>query len=121
MRLSVEYKADFLAAATGNAFIETVSESHRAKQGWALATCAQVVPYYVVGSRAVRLIDAAALKLSLGELERRYGRSREVENDGNHERYQTFGILVPLEDLARFEMSPALHLSPSGEPHPPLA
>lgn len=47
-RLRVEYKTDYMAHRTGNAFIETVSVDAASKPGWAYRSEADVLIYFVV-------------------------------------------------------------------------
>lgn len=65
--VSVEYKADFLMWATGNAFIETLSNSSTGRVGWVKSMMAQILLYADVGTGIayfVKSIDIKNLDLS---------------------------------------------------------
>lgn len=94
--LSVEYKTDRLATRSGNAFVETVSSDTHNKPGWAYASAAQLLCYYVPGDELVYLIDMNRLRSNLSLWTQRY-RQRVVENVG----YNTIGLLVPLANFER--------------------
>lgn len=92
---AIEYKADFQAGKTGNAFIETVSVDAVAKAGWALSSESAYIFYFVASTRKLYIVDIEVLRrwLPLWEdlFEKRY-----AQNEG----YRTYGVLVPLEELA---------------------
>jgi len=50
-RLTVEYKTDYKAAHTGNAFVETVSVDTAGKAGWAYSSAADYLIYYVPATK----------------------------------------------------------------------
>ena len=94
-RYTVEYKTDARAAATGNAFIETVSVDAEDKAGWGYTSCAQIVAYYVPPTHKVYLAETMRIKHELPKWESSYP-TRSVPNDG----YNTIGVLVPLDVFA---------------------
>lgn len=92
---TVEYKTDWTAAHTGNAFIELISVDCRFVVGWAYSSCADIL-LYLVPAAAIYVIRFAQLRLQLPFWTRRY-EMRSVQNEG----YRARGILVPLVDLAK--------------------
>lgn len=94
--MSVEYKTDRWATRTGNAFVETVSNDAQNKPGWAYASAAELLVYYVPGQELVYLIDMIRLRSYLSLWTQRY-RQHVVENAG----YNTIGLLVPLPNFDR--------------------
>lgn len=92
--MTIEYKTDWSAARTGNAFIELISVDCRYVVGWAYSSCADYL-LYLVPAAAIYVIKFAQLRLQLPFWTRRY-ELRTVQNEG----YQARGILVPLADLA---------------------
>lgn len=93
-RSTVEYKADSTAAATGNAFVETVSVDTDDKPGWASYSCAQFLVYYVPPTGEVTVVPMPSLRAELAGWTATYP-IRKVKNRG----YHTHGILVPLDNL----------------------
>ena len=96
---SVEYKVDFIARRTGNAFIETLQrfESGRLVRGWAYTTGAQIVCYFVA-PETIYVMDALKMKTELPHYAKFFPLSDWVVNrkpDGSN--YAAQGILVPLE------------------------
>ena len=90
-RIVVEYKADMTAGRTGNTFIETISVDVRDIQGWAYASEADALAYYVPSRNTVWLICFMELRQYLAEWHQRYP-VRQIPNKG----YCTEGLLVPL-------------------------
>jgi hypothetical protein len=104
LRLSVEYKVDFRAGRSGNAFIETRQrfEDGRLVPGWGFSTCAQLIAYFVVGRAAVYLLDTLKMKRELPHYSKFFPKTDWVVNlkqDGTN--YAAKGILVPLEILEK--------------------
>lgn len=95
-RFSVEYKADFLAHRTGNAFVETVSVDTAGKPGWSTTSHASYLLYFVVEDLLVYMIPMDRLRALLPGWARSYRKARAV-NDG----YTTHGVLVPLVEFER--------------------
>lgn len=96
-RFAVEYKTDWKAARTGNAFVETISVSG-VKPGWAFTSQARWLIYYAPGDggEQVYMVRMEALR---ERLRRWMGRWPEkvVLNDG----YETRGVIVPLAEFER--------------------
>lgn len=92
----VEYKTDWRAQATRNAFIETVSVDSQEKRGWAYTTQADLVFYYVPGEELVYVLQPAVIRQCLPAWQQRY-RAAKARNEG----YYTHGVLVPLHELER--------------------
>ena len=92
----VEYKTDFLAAKTGNAFIETVSVDTHGKMGWALTSQADYLIYYLPG-KVIYVLSFTSLHWALPQWIRNYP-AKSAPNRG----YATHGVLVPLEELAQY-------------------
>lgn len=100
----VEYKTDFKAVQTGNAFIETVSVDSADKFGWALTAQADYLIYYLPG-QTIYVLPFKNLHWALPGWIRDYPQ-RKARNNG----YDTHGVLVPLPVLAalavqQFEVS----------------
>jgi hypothetical protein len=95
--IRVEYKADWQAAATGNAFIETISIYEERKPGWAHTSQADMLIYFVPQMGQVYMLPLAALRLILPSWKLRY-REVPAPNEG----YKTYGILVPLTQFSKF-------------------
>lgn len=91
----VEYKTDYAAANTGNAFLELISVDCRFVVGWAYSSCAEYL-MYLVPEYAIYVIRFSQLRLRLPMWTRQYP-LRSVRNDG----YQARGILVPLAELGK--------------------
>ena len=93
---AVEYKTDWTAGRTGNAFIETVSVDTRDRAGWAYTSAADRLLYYLPGRAAIYVLTLTALRYRLPFWTQQYP-LREIPNDG----YHTHGLLVPLAELER--------------------
>lgn len=91
---AVEYKTDWTASRTGNAFIETVSVDTCDRAGWAYTSEADVLLYYLPGSATIYVLTLTALRYRLPFWAQLYP-LREIPNDG----YHTHGLLVPLTEL----------------------
>lgn len=94
---AIEYKTDWTAAQTGNAFVETVSVDTQNKPGWAYASQADWLIYYVPGTGTIYIVSFAALRRNLPQWLARCKDAPPIPNRG----YNTLGILVPLRDFAR--------------------
>lgn len=92
--MRVEYKTDFRAGETGNAFVETVSVDTADKMGWALTAQADYLIYYLP-ERAIYVLPFRSLRWALPGWIRDYP-LRTARNNG----YETHGVLVPLDVLA---------------------
>lgn len=91
--LKIEYKTDWTAAKTGNAFVETVSVDRENKPGWAYSSQADRLIYYIPGDELIYIIAFAILRAQLAAW-KKY-KTRSIPNDG----YNTIGILVPLREF----------------------
>jgi len=89
--LHVEYKTDYTAVTSGNAFIELHCAG---SPGWALTSQAQYIAY-LVPDQHVYVVNVAKLRTQLTEWERRF-EQRTITNRG----YMATGLLVPLTCLA---------------------
>lgn len=92
----IEYKTDYTAAGTGNAFVETISVDVDRKPGWAITSQARILLYYVPGPEVVYVIQFAQLRRQLARWEEIYP-VRSIPNRG----YHTHGLLVPLLEFER--------------------
>lgn len=92
---AIDYKADFRAFRTKNAFIETTSVDQRGTPGWAVASQADVILYYVVGSRTIYVLAMEDIRQWLPLWAALFPK-KEVKNNG----YSTWGLLVPLSEIA---------------------
>lgn len=91
---AVEYKTDWAAHRTGNAFIETVSVDSANKPGWAFSSKAAILVYYVIDDDLAYIVTFATLREHLLRWQRAYP-TRSIPNKG----YHTVGLLVPLYEL----------------------
>lgn len=96
--IRVEYKTDYTAATSGNAFIETLVAG---QPGWALTSQADFIAYFVPNQHAY-IVRPAALRTHLNEWEGRF-EQRTITNRG----YMATGLLIPLTYLA--EISEAVY------------
>lgn len=93
----IEYKTDWTAASTGNAFVETVSVDAQNKPGWAYASEADWLIYYVPGRRTIYIMSFPTLREQLPRWLATCRDAPPIPNEG----YNTLGILVPLTEFAR--------------------
>jgi hypothetical protein len=95
--LTIEYKTDYVAGRTHNAFLETVSvDTPVERPGWVFTCEADYVLYYVPGDGLVYVLDPLTLRHFVQHLSHwRYPVS--VPNRG----YRTWGYPVPLRVLER--------------------
>jgi hypothetical protein len=91
---SVEYKTDFKAHLTGNAFVELVSNDVSGKQGWAYTCSANYLLYYIPGLGQLFAISPAELQELIPAWQKRYP-SVLIRNQG----YRTSGLRVPLPEF----------------------
>jgi hypothetical protein len=96
-RLKIEYKADWQAAETGNAFIETISVYEERKPGWAHTSQADMLIYFVPPHGHIHMLRLPLIRMMLPSWKLRY-REVPAPNQG----YKTYGLLVPLLQLGRF-------------------
>lgn len=91
----IEYKTDWTAGKTHNAFVETISVDTANKPGWAHSSQADYLFYYVPGDELIYIITFAKLR---EQMHRWHGfPTRAIPNNG----YKTIGILVPLAEFER--------------------
>jgi len=103
MPLAIEYKADFKAGDTGNAYLETVSVAkynddgvmYIEKRGWVWTSSADYIMYYIPSNGALFVLRPEGLRDLLASDEKKY-RSVPVRNRG----YFGMGRLVPLDVIA---------------------
>lgn len=100
-RVSMEYKTDLRAAATGNAYIETVSIDTRRKEGWAYASHADWLTYFVPGLRHVYMLQPATLRSYLPDWLKEYPVVQARPDEHGSRRHSGEGLLVPLPVLRR--------------------
>lgn len=94
---TVEYKTDWRAFETGNAFVETVSVNTAGKRGWAYTSRSTFLFYHLPSPAClVYILTFSRLRRNLPRWERAYP-TRDIQNQG----YQTRGLLVPLEEFER--------------------
>lgn len=94
---TVEYKTDWTAGRTGNAFVETVSVDSGQIPGWAYSSHAEWLLYFVPATRTIYLITFADLRAQLSQWISTCKAAPPIPNAG----YHTLGILVPLTKFAR--------------------
>lgn len=100
-QFAVEYKTDHTAGRTGNAFIETVSVDRANKPGWAVASEAYYLIYFIPEPQTIYCLRMEDVRKRLPTWRMIYP-ERSILNRG----YNTIGILVPLDELERI----ALHV-----------
>ena len=110
IRFSVEYKTDYLASKTGNCFIETVSMDTTDAPGWAVKSLAQVLVYYIPGWNRIYMLPMYVLKGALREWRQMYP---EVASQNNG--YCTWGLKVPIEELAELSLCKQRQIPPMPE------
>ena len=94
---TVEYKTDWTAGRTGNAFIETVSVDIQQIPGWAYTAQAEWLVYFVPTRLQIYLIAFTDLRAQLPTWLTSCKAAPPIPNRG----YNTLGILVPLPLLAQ--------------------
>lgn len=94
---TIEYKTDWTAGRTGNAFVETVSVDMEGIPGWAYSSQADWLAYYVPGNATIYLIRFTHLRVQLPQWLRTCKAAPPIPNRG----YHTLGILVPLTEFAQ--------------------
>lgn len=96
-RMSVEYKTDTTAARTHNAFVETVSVDTTGRPGWAYASKAEYLIYYIPGDELIYVMPFAVLRKQLPRWVQEH-KPKAIPNRG----YKTHGICVPLDEFERY-------------------
>jgi hypothetical protein len=89
----IEYKTDWTAAQTNNAFIETISVDTMGIPGWAYTSTAEWLIYYVPGKQIIYDVRFSKLRAQIDEWVERFGPEKAIPNDG----YFTRGVPVPLD------------------------
>lgn len=92
----VEYKADWAASKTGNAFVETVSVDKGNKPGWAYSSMADYIMYYLPNDLLVYVFTLKKLRARLEKWKATYP-TGQAKNEG----YVSEGVLVPLHEFER--------------------
>jgi hypothetical protein len=90
-QITVEYKTDYTAASSGNAFVEIAFDG---RPGWAHTSQADFIAYCVPGKHTY-IVRPQTLRTHLSEWEGRFEK-RTVLNAG----YTATGLIVPLAYLA---------------------
>jgi hypothetical protein len=93
----IEYKTDWVAAETGNAFIETISVYEERKAGWMYTSQADILIYYIPPKSEIHILKMPNLRLIFPSWKLRY-----KETFAMNEGYRTYGVLVPLKQFTRF-------------------
>jgi hypothetical protein len=91
----IEYKADWTASKTGNAFVETVSVDTTHTPGWVYSSQADYLIYYLPKDMRAYILAFEQLRARLPQWEKFPIRS--IPNKG----YSTVGVLVPLGEFER--------------------
>jgi hypothetical protein len=93
-KFTVEYKTDWKAWDTHNAYIETTSVDYKGSPGWAVKTQSHRVFYYLPQAELLYVLRTPVIRSMLAQWERLYP-TVPAHNRG----YKTWGILVPIEDI----------------------
>jgi hypothetical protein len=96
----VEYKSDWLAADTGNAFIETISVYEQRKPGWIYTSQADILIYYIPPKGEIHMLALPMLRMIFPSWKLRY-----KEVPAPNEGYKTYGVLVPMGQFTRFALT----------------
>jgi hypothetical protein len=96
---TVEYKTDFVAERTHNAFIETISVDRSNKLGWAYTAQAAYLFYYIVGDDILYVMTFIKLRSQLARWVEKY-RTAKTPNE-SYRGYNTIGLIVPLDEFER--------------------
>lgn len=94
---TIEYKTDWTAGRTGNAFVETVSVDTEEIPGWAYTSQAEWLAYFVPDRSTVYLLQFTQLRQQLPHWLGICKVAPPIPNQG----YNTLGILVPLAEFAQ--------------------
>lgn len=92
----VEYKTDWTAGRTGNAFVETISVDTENIPGWAYTSQAEWLVYFIPTRLKIYLISFADLRAQLPHWLTTCRPAPPIPNRG----YHTHGILVPFDQFA---------------------
>jgi hypothetical protein len=94
---TIEYKTDWTAGRTGNAFVETVSVDSAAIPGWVYTSQAEWLAYFLPAPATIYLIAFPTLRACLPQWLATCKAAPPIPNRG----YHTLGILVPLPEFAQ--------------------
>ena len=94
---TIEYKTDWTAGRTGNAFIETVSVDSMNVLGWVYTSLAQWLIYFVPARQQLFIVRVEMVRAHVEEWIERFGPEKAIPNDG----YFTWGVPVPLAEFER--------------------
>lgn len=92
----IEYKTDWTAGRTGNAFIETVSVDTMNVLGWVYTSQSEWLIYYIPIKLKIYIVRFSTLREQLDLWIERYGPEKAIPNNG----YFTRGITVPIREFA---------------------
>lgn len=96
---TIEIKTDTVAAKTGNAFLEIAKHLNPYRPGW-VYTCQADFLFYLVPHQMLIVVRPNTLRLHIESWLISYP-LRNVKSEGKHQNYQTQGVLVPLDELAK--------------------
>jgi hypothetical protein len=91
---TLQYKADWTASRTGDAFVETVSVDSCRIPGWVYTSTATWLVYYLPVDSYAYALRMATVRAAVSRWRHQY-RTRRIPNH----RYHTVGILVPLGEF----------------------
>lgn len=95
--MAIEYKTDYRAVETGNAFIEIISIDSQAKGGWAYRSQADYLMYYLPQADLVYMLSLQTIRTCLSRWAGEYP-IRPAQNKA----YNTWGILIALREFERY-------------------
>lgn len=102
---TVEYKTDYTGVRTHNMFVETVSVDRENKPGWAIASQADWLIYYLpTPEDLIYAICFSDLRANL-DYWRGNCPERAIPNQGSGGPYNTVGLLVPQAEFERIATS----------------
>lgn len=97
--MRVEYKTDFQAHQTGNAFIETYSNIETNKPGWIYSSQADILVYFIPEAKSILIVRMMLIRMCIRHYLKVY-RKRKCKNvNPNGSNYHSEGVLVPIRNL----------------------
>ncbi|MEZ4707311.1 MAG: hypothetical protein R3A44_08910 [Caldilineaceae bacterium] len=93
----IEYKTDWTAGRTGNAFVETVSVDTMNVLGWVYTSLAQWLIYFVPARRQIFIVRVETLRAQIETWIAQFGPEKAIPNDD----YFTWGVPVPLAEFEK--------------------